>query len=121
MTDWKNLNLNYKIVARIHADKCIGCDLCYIACWDGAHQCIHVEGAAKPEDLVSASRASITVTPNVSAVDSSRTPPLRIPRVDEDECVGCNLCWLVCPVEKCITMERVDSGLPARSWAEMTQ
>ncbi len=121
VTDWKNLNLNYKIVARIHADKCIGCDLCYIACWDGAHQCIHVDGAAKPEDLASASRASIATTPNVSAVDSSRTPPLRIPRVDEDECVGCNLCWLVCPVENCITMERVDSELPARSWAEMTQ
>ncbi|MGA2601355.1 MAG: NAD-dependent dihydropyrimidine dehydrogenase subunit PreA [Bryobacteraceae bacterium] len=121
VTDWKNLNLNYKIVARIHADKCIGCDLCYIACWDGAHQCIHVDGAAKPEDLVSASRASIAITPNVSAVDSSRTPLLRIPRVDEDECVGCNLCWLVCPVENCITMERVDSGLSARSWAEMTQ
>ena len=23
----------------------------------------------------------------------------RIPRVDETECVGCNLCSLVCPVE----------------------
>ena len=42
--DWKNLNLNYKIVARIDAEKCIGCDLCYIACWDGAHQCIHIDG-----------------------------------------------------------------------------
>src|SRR5271165_5070279 len=101
VTDWKNLNLNYKIVARIHPDKCIGCDLCYIACWDGAHQCIHVDGVAKPEDLVSASRASIAITPNVAAVDNSRTPPLRIPHVDEGECVGCNLCWLVCPVENC--------------------
>jgi dihydropyrimidine dehydrogenase (NAD+) subunit PreA len=26
------------------------------------------------------------------------------------ECVGCNLCMHVCPVEQCITMERVDSG-----------
>ena len=24
-------------------DTCIGCQLCYTACWDGAHQCIHVE------------------------------------------------------------------------------
>src|SRR5438067_9473957 len=38
VTDWKHLDLNYKIVARIDRDKCIGCDLCYIACWDGAHQ-----------------------------------------------------------------------------------
>ena len=40
--------------------------------------------------------------------ERQRTPPT-IPRVDEDECVGCNLCWLVCPVEDCITMERVDT------------
>jgi dihydropyrimidine dehydrogenase (NAD+) subunit PreA len=38
--------------------------------------------------------------------------------VDEDECVGCNLCSLVCPVEGCITMERVENGLPFQSWEE---
>src|ERR1700736_2814730 len=42
VTDWKHLNLNYRIVARIDPDKCIGCELCYTACWDGAHQCIHL-------------------------------------------------------------------------------
>jgi dihydropyrimidine dehydrogenase (NAD+) subunit PreA len=120
VVDWKNLDLNYKIVARIDRDKCIGCDLCYIACWDGAHQCIHVDGVTKPEELEQASRTAITATPHVSAVDSSVTPPRRIPRVDEQECVGCNLCWLVCPVENCITMERVDQGLPERTWAGMT-
>ncbi len=26
------------------------------------------------------------------------------------ECVGCNLCMHVCPVEQCITMERVDES-----------
>ena len=45
MTEWKHLDLNYKIVARIDASKCIGCDLCYVACWDGAHQCIHHDGS----------------------------------------------------------------------------
>jgi dihydropyrimidine dehydrogenase (NAD+) subunit PreA len=50
----------------------------------------------------------------------SATPPKRIPRVDEHECVGCNLCWLVCPVEDCITMERVDCGIPAESWEQRT-
>src|SRR6204780_2860619 len=54
VTEWKHLNLNYKIIARIHPDKCIGCDLCYIACWDGAHQCISIEGFKNPEDLVAA-------------------------------------------------------------------
>jgi len=32
--------------------------------------------------------------------------------------VGCNLCSLVCPVEDCITMERIDIGLPPQTWAE---
>jgi dihydropyrimidine dehydrogenase (NAD+) subunit PreA len=46
------------------------------------------------------------------------TPLHRIPRVDEIECVGCNLCALVCPVDGCITMERVDNGLPFESWEQ---
>jgi dihydropyrimidine dehydrogenase (NAD+) subunit PreA len=122
MTEWKHLDLNYRIVARIDRDKCIGCDLCYIACWDGAHQCIHREGHAVPEAVEAASRASIAVTP-IAKLDSAagaagRTPPERIPRVDEDECVGCNLCWLVCPVEDCITMERIDTGRPPESWEQ---
>src|SRR6266853_3287805 len=37
---WESLDLNYKRIARINYDKCIGCNLCYIACEDGAHQCI---------------------------------------------------------------------------------
>ena len=50
VTEWKHLNLNYKIVAQIDEAKCIGCDLCYIACWDGAHQCIHLDRVAGPVD-----------------------------------------------------------------------
>lgn len=134
--EWKDLNLNYKIVAHIHEDMCIGCGLCYIACWDGAHQCIHfdrvtgahdgpVEMHVKPAELTAASRRSITITP-VPKEDMGHMPgeppyitPLnRIPRVDETECVGCNLCALVCPVTDCITMDQVDQGLPAESWEE---
>jgi dihydropyrimidine dehydrogenase (NAD+) subunit PreA len=122
MTEWKHLDLNYRIVARINPNTCIGCDLCYIACWDGAHQCIHRGGHALPESVEAASRARIAVTP-IAKLDSTdgtggRTPPERIPRVDEDECVGCNLCWLVCPVEDCITMERVDTGRAPESWEQ---
>jgi dihydropyrimidine dehydrogenase (NAD+) subunit PreA len=121
VTDWKNLNLNYKIVARIHEEKCIGCELCYTACWDGAHQCIHVGSDHQPPAAIeAASRGRITSTP-VSKADQAnvaygRTPLGRIPRVDESECVGCNLCWLVCPVEGCITMDRVDIGVAPESW-----
>ena len=124
VTEWKHLDLNFKIVARIDREKCIGCDLCYIACWDGAHQCIHLDGHAKPEMAEQVSRARIAVTPiaKLDAVSAplGKTPPERIPRVDEEECVGCNLCWLVCPVEHCITMEKIDSGRPSQSWEQRT-
>ncbi len=124
ITEWKNLDLNYRILARINREKCIGCDLCYIACWDGAHQCIHLDGHAKPAEVEAASRARIAVTP-IAKLDapgetSGGTPTARVPRVDEAECVGCNLCWLVCPVPGCITMERVDTELPRESWEERT-
>ena len=122
VTDWNHLNLNFKIVARIHEEKCIGCELCYIACWDGAHQCIHVDSAhSKPPALEAASRARISVTP-IPKLDrgaASQAAPVRIPRVDEEECVGCNLCALVCPVENCITMERVENHLPRKTWEDL--
>jgi dihydropyrimidine dehydrogenase (NAD+) subunit PreA len=118
VTEWKHLNLNHKLVARIHGELCIGCDLCYIACWDGAHQCIHIEGVENPEQLAARSRGAIAMTPTASRVAHDVTPPARIPRVDEHECVGCNLCWLVCPVEGSITMDKVDTGRAPETWAE---
>ncbi len=137
ITDWKNLNLNYKIVARINESLCIGCQLCHIACWDGAHQCIHldrVSGAIDghvelhpiPADAELRSKSSIALTPipkldNLinSAHGPYPTPLARIPRVDETECIGCNLCSLVCPVDHCITMAQIPNGKP-QTWAQRT-
>lgn len=87
--EWGDLDLNYDIVAKIDPAACIGCQLCVVACHDGAHQCIH------------------------PARDGSR-----VPAVDESECVGCNLCQIVCPVPGCITMEEVGDRLPPVSWNE---
>ena len=81
VTDWQFLNLNYDIKARIDQDKCIQCGLCHIACEDTAHQAILKEKDGK-----------------------------RHFEVVDDECVGCNLCMHVCPVDGCISMERVDDG-----------
>ncbi|OHD27907.1 MAG: dihydropyrimidine dehydrogenase subunit B [Spirochaetes bacterium RBG_16_67_19] len=126
LTEWKHLDLNYKIVARIDSSKCIGCNLCFVACWDGAHQCIHHEGRPLPAALEAASRESITVTPiakldrNGKGNGAGPAPALQVPFVDEEECVGCNLCSLVCPVENCITMEKVETGKPKESWEQRT-
>ena len=68
-----------------------------------------------------ARRISTTPIPKLDAgsiYSNAVTPLERIPRVDEHHCVGCNLCSLVCPVEGCITMERVDNGLAPQTWAE---
>jgi dihydropyrimidine dehydrogenase (NAD+) subunit PreA len=39
----------------------------------------------------------------------------RVPWIDEPECVGCNLCQLVCPVPGCITMVEQRKG-PPETW-----
>ena len=93
ITTWENLNLNYKIIARIDQDKCIRCNKCYIACEDAAHQCI---------DRIASDGSAMLV-------------------VDEEHCVGCNLCQMVCPVENCIDMVQIDTGLPSQSWKERQQ
>ena len=36
--------------------------------------------------------------------------PDRVFEVMDDECVACNLCVNVCPVDNCITMERAAEG-----------
>lgn len=99
--DWGNLNLNYKIIAKIDPEKCIGCNLCYIACEDGAHQAI--DAAERPHgDLRDGAIAK------------------HMPRIKEEHCVGCNLCALVCPVPGCITMAEVDTGRAPMSWRELS-
>ena len=79
VTDWQYLNLNHVDKAWIDQDLCIKCGRCYIACEDTSHQ-------------------AITATSNGS----------RHFEVIDAECVGCNLCVSVCPVENCITMRPDD-------------
>ena len=93
ISDFGDFDLSFSEVARIDASKCIKCDLCYVACNDTAHQCI---------DLVAAS-------------PDQRPQPV----VREQDCVGCRLCFNVCPVENCIEMVEVASGRPAISWSQL--
>ncbi|MDX1555033.1 MAG: NAD-dependent dihydropyrimidine dehydrogenase subunit PreA [Xanthomonadales bacterium] len=91
VTDWNQLDLNYKTIAHIDQDKCIQCGLCYISCEDASHQSI---SRGRDEN------------------------GKRVYEVIDDECVGCNLCYLVCPVEQCITMVEVDAGKPYLNWGD---
>ncbi len=79
---WKDLRLStsFQVIAHINPVSCIGCNLCVVACDDGAHQCI------------------------------DRPSGQEAPVVREEDCVGCNLCSLVCPVPGCIQMNPVDKG-----------
>ncbi|CAH0343799.1 NAD-dependent dihydropyrimidine dehydrogenase subunit PreA [Bacillus sp. CECT 9360] len=89
-SDWGELDLNYKTVARINNDVCINCNKCHIACEDTAHQCIDM-------------------------LQDANGPFLR---VREEDCVGCNLCSIVCPVEGAIDMVELKNELPPLTWNE---
>ena len=45
---------------------------------------------------------------------------VHVPRIIDEECVGCNLCALVCPVDNCITMQQINTGKPPMSWNQKT-
>jgi dihydropyrimidine dehydrogenase (NAD+) subunit PreA len=92
VTDWGNLDLNYDVKAHVNVENCIRCNLCYVACEDGAHQ----------------------------SFDFQEVDGKRYPHVIESECVGCNLCYLICPSPGAITMERRDDGSHPQSWKERT-
>jgi len=145
--DWGNLDLNFRVVARIDAAKCIGCQLCYVACHDTAHQCIYV-GEPEPSAAAALGKGAVAArAPKGAAATAGHAPAFvpepfrvrgepvqapisghgvfgpelrgeRIPWVKEEDCVGCNLCMLVCPVPDCITMVQLDPATPPESWNE---
>jgi len=97
-----DFDLAYKTVARINPELCIHCNLCYVACDEGAHQCIDltVDG--------------VKVDPKAYAGNVKPQPVVR-----EGDCVGCNLCSLVCPVDGCITMVEVPPERESVTWNQL--
>ena len=43
------------------------------------------------------------------------------PVVREEDCVGCRLCYNVCPVDNCIEMVDVPSGRSEVTWSKLAQ
>jgi dihydropyrimidine dehydrogenase (NAD+) subunit PreA len=94
ITDFGDFDLNFKVVAEVSDDLCIGCGKCIEVCHDNQVDCIDwVDG-----------------TVNIG----------RIAQVDHSECIGCDLCSIVCPVDDCISMVEVDNGLAPKTWRELT-
>jgi dihydropyrimidine dehydrogenase (NAD+) subunit PreA len=87
---WDDLNLNYKSIAAIDPSLCIQCGKCYAACEDTSHQ----------------------------AISALRQNGMRKYQVIDEECVGCNLCAHVCPVDDCITMVSVATGKEHLTWKQ---
>jgi dihydropyrimidine dehydrogenase (NAD+) subunit PreA len=90
VTDWNQLNINFKTIAHIHQDNCIQCGLCYIACEDTSHQ----------------------------SITAMRVDGKRRYEIIDDECVGCNLCYHICPAPGAITMEVQKTKLPYLNWTK---
>ena len=114
VSDFKNFDLSFRAVARIDQQKCIRCDLCYVACNDTAHQCIDL--IAKDGTVVQPGSYDVRSNGKEDAVSAR-------PRVEvrEADCVGCRLCYNVCPVEGCIEMVEMKPERPAVTWEELTE
>jgi dihydropyrimidine dehydrogenase (NAD+) subunit PreA len=114
ISDFKDLDLSFRAVARIDQAKCIRCDLCYVACNDTAHQCIDLIG--KGGKVVAPRAYDIRSNGKEEAVGSRPTVVVR-----ENDCVGCRLCFNVCPVDHCIEMVELPSGRAPVTWEQLTQ
>lgn len=93
-SNWGDLDLNYKVVARINTETCINCNKCHIACEDTSHQCIERHTDADGKAYL---------------------------QVREEDCVGCNLCSIVCPVDGVIDMVELPQTLAPMSWNQRQQ
>jgi dihydropyrimidine dehydrogenase (NAD+) subunit PreA len=90
VVDWNALNMNFSVKAVIDQALCIDCGRCHIACEDTAHQAIRITEAGGR----------------------------RIFEVVAEDCVGCNLCFHVCPVPNCIAMRPENTGKPYMNWSQ---
>jgi dihydropyrimidine dehydrogenase (NAD+) subunit PreA len=93
VTDWRYLNLNHVDKAVIDQESCIKCGRCHLVCEDTSHQAI-----------------------------TAFTEGERHFEIKEEECVGCNLCASICPVENCISLRSLQPGeVDARTGKVVTE
>lgn len=112
VSDFKDFDLSFRAVARINPDKCIKCNLCYVACNDTAHQCIDL--VDNSGNVVPPFAHELSSNGKQQAVTTRPQPAVR-----ENDCVGCRLCYNICPVEKCIEMVQLPSGRGSITWDQL--
>ena len=66
--------------------------------------------------VVAPYRYSVTSNGKHEAIDTRPQPVVR-----EDDCVGCRLCFNVCPVERCIEMVELPSGRESVTWDQLAK
>ncbi|MGD0463418.1 MAG: NAD-dependent dihydropyrimidine dehydrogenase subunit PreA [Tepidisphaeraceae bacterium] len=114
---WGDLDLNYKVVAKINEATCIHCGICYASCEDGCYQAIawdRLSAADYTRKFGEPKRFKGEAAPNLQLNEDGRA--IDVFTIRQDACVGCNMCALACPVEGCITMEEVPTGNAPMSW-----
>ncbi|WP_457653619.1 NAD-dependent dihydropyrimidine dehydrogenase subunit PreA [Rhodocaloribacter sp.] len=120
--DWADLDLGHKVVAEIDQNTCIHCGLCFIACEDGAHQSIRRTEMPVPafaESILSnGSTTAVAHSGGHEVIAGAGAGYVNLYEINQETCVGCNLCSLVCPVSGCITMKEVPSSIPHMTWRE---
>jgi dihydropyrimidine dehydrogenase (NAD+) subunit PreA len=114
VSDFNQFDLSFRTVARIDQEKCIRCNLCYVACNDTAHQCIDL--IAKDGHVVQPYSYDVRANGREEAVASRPSVHVR-----EEDCVGCRLCYNVCPVEDCIHMVEEPSGRSSVTWGQLSK
>ena len=114
ISDFKDLDLSFRAVARIHQQKCIRCNLCYVACNDTAHQCIDLIG--KDGRIVPPHAYDVRSNGKEEAIGTRPKVQVR-----EEDCVGCRLCYNICPVEGCIQMVELPPAQPSMTWDTLSR
>ena len=114
ISEFKDFDLSNRAVARIDPAKCIQCDLCFVACNDTAHQCIDL--IAPNGEIVPPHAYDVRSNGRQQAVANRATPQVR-----EHDCVGCRLCYNVCPVEHCIEMVELPACRESVTWDALTK